>query len=215
MRRVFPWRGHPLRESRVCCQLIHQPEPLPPWGRLGCHCHGPTHDEPPLLHEIMMGGPIERLPMTPNGEGRTNLPFLVRYGVEVSPTSTTTILRQENPPAYQAMMTISSWQETLWLDDNLCFDRQHTCREAVPGGQAATVAGPSEPLQHELLAKGALVPPPPHGQWGMAKANVGRAMVSSPPLTIDEVDRLNHQLTEIHTIDATQLVQCTHWCRSS
>jgi hypothetical protein len=160
--------------------LIHRPEPLPPWGRLGCHCHGPTHDEPPLLHEIMMGGPIERLPMTPNGEGRTNLPFLVRYGVEVSPTSTTTILRQENPPAYQAMMTISSWQETLWLDDNLCFDRQHTCREAVPGGQAATVAGPSEPLQHELLAKGALVPPPPRSMgYGQGQRGQGHGFFTS------------------------------------
>jgi hypothetical protein len=36
----------------------------------------------------MMGGPIEGLPMTPNVEGRTNLPILGRHGVEVSPTST-------------------------------------------------------------------------------------------------------------------------------
>jgi hypothetical protein len=79
---------------------------------------GPTRGEPPLLQRTMMGGPIEGPPMTPNGEGRTDIPFLERSGAEVSPTSTTTIPRSENPLADQAMMTIPPWQETPWSDDN-------------------------------------------------------------------------------------------------
>jgi hypothetical protein len=44
--------------------------------------------------------------MTLNGEGRTNLVFPGRHGVEASPTSTMTILWSENPPTHQAMMTL-------------------------------------------------------------------------------------------------------------
>jgi hypothetical protein len=59
----------------------------------------PARGEPPLLQWTMTGGPIEGLPTTLNGEGRTDLPFLGRHVAETSPTSTTTILRPENPPA--------------------------------------------------------------------------------------------------------------------
>jgi hypothetical protein len=44
------------------------------------------------------------------------------------------------------------------------------------------------------------VPSPRSG--GLAEATVARAIVSSPPPTIDEVDILYHQLMEIHAIDA-------------
>jgi hypothetical protein len=91
----------------------------PPLGdSSGAIVMGPTRGEPPLLQRTMMGGPIEGPPMTPNGEGRTDIPFLERSGAEVSPTSTTTIPRSENPLADQAMMTIPPWQETPWSDDN-------------------------------------------------------------------------------------------------
>jgi hypothetical protein len=72
-------------------------------------------------------------------------------------------------------------------------------------------AGPSEPLQHEppteeriltmdyaatqARSLGLLLPP--HNQWA-----------------IYEVDRLYRQLTEINTIGATQLAECTRWRRS-
>jgi hypothetical protein len=120
------------------------------------------------------------------------------------------------------------------LDDNLLLEQRCACREVIQrwsklaSGQAATVASPSEPLQHEPPAKkriliigyaatrarseGAL--PPPRGQGSLAKATMARAMVSSPPLTTDEVDRLYHQLTEIHSIGAAQLAECAHWGRS-
>jgi hypothetical protein len=61
-------------------------------------------------------------------------------------------------------------------------------------------------------SEGALLPP--YGQLGLAEATVARAMVSSPPPTTGEVDRLYHQLTEIHAISATQVVECT-CCRHS
>jgi hypothetical protein len=52
--------------------------------------------------------------------------------------------------------------------------------------------------------------PPPRGQGGLGEATV----VSSPPPTISEVDRLYRQLMEIHAIGATQLAECARWHRS-
>jgi hypothetical protein len=86
------------------------------------------------------------------------------------------------------------------------------------------VAGPSEPLQREPPSKESILMmdyattrarstralPPPHRQGGLAEAIVARAMISSPPHTVDEVDRLYHQMTETHAIDAVQLAECTH-----
>jgi hypothetical protein len=40
-----------------------------------------------------------------------------------------------------------------------------------------------------------------------AKAN---STSTSPPLTTDGLDRMYHQLVEIHAIIATQLVECAH-----
>jgi hypothetical protein len=37
---------------------------------------------------------------------------------------------------------------------------------------------------------------------------------TSPPLTTDGVDKMYHQLAEIHAIAAAQLATCAHWCRS-
>jgi hypothetical protein len=43
---------------------------------------------------------------------------------------------------------------------------------------------------------------------------MSRDMVSSPPPTADDVDRLYRQLIEIHAIEGAQLVECSHWRRS-
>jgi hypothetical protein len=88
-------------------------------------------------------------------------------------------------------------------------------------------AGPSKPLQHERLveerismmdyaatrapSEGALLPP---NRWDLAEATVAMAMVSSPSLTADEVERLYRQLTKIHAINAAQLAECACWRRS-
>jgi hypothetical protein len=66
----------------------------------------PARGEPLLLQWTIMGSPIEELPMTLNGEARTDLPFPVRHGTKASPTSTVTIPQPENPLADQAIMTI-------------------------------------------------------------------------------------------------------------
>jgi hypothetical protein len=50
---------------------------------------------------------------------------------------------------------------------------------------------------------------------GPAEATMAKAKSLSPPPTIDEVDRLYHQLGEIHTIGAMQLVECARWWRST
>jgi aminoglycoside phosphotransferase (APT) family kinase protein len=37
---------------------------------------------------------------------------------------------------------------------------------------------------------------------------------TSPPLTADGVDKMYHQLAEIHAIPTAQLAECAHWCWS-
>jgi hypothetical protein len=41
-----------------------------------------------------------------------------------------------------------------------------------------------------------------------------KALNASHPPTIDGVDKLYHQLAEIHAIADAQLAECTHWRRS-
>jgi hypothetical protein len=50
--------------------------------------------------------------------------------------------------------------------------------------------------------------------WGLAEATVTKALSISPPPTTNGVDKLYHQLAEIHAIFASQLAECTHGCRS-
>jgi hypothetical protein len=39
---------------------------------------------------------------------------------------------------------------------------------------------------------------------------VAKPLSASPPLTTDRVEKMYHQLAEIHAIATTQLVECTH-----
>jgi hypothetical protein len=57
----------------------------------GAIAMAPACGRPPLLQRTITGSPIEGFPMAPGGEGRTNLIFLGRHGVESPPTSTMTI----------------------------------------------------------------------------------------------------------------------------
>jgi hypothetical protein len=41
-----------------------------------------------------------------------------------------------------------------------------------------------------------------------------KALSTSPPPTADRVDKLYHQLVEIHAIATAQLAECTRWRRS-
>jgi hypothetical protein len=50
--------------------------------------------------------------------------------------------------------------------------------------------------------------------WGLAEATMTKALRVSPPPTADRVDKLYHQLVEIHAIVAAQLVECACWRRS-
>jgi hypothetical protein len=53
-------------------------------------------------------------------------------------------------------------------------------------------------------------------RWGLAEATMAKATSFSPLPTIDEVDRLYHQLAEIHAIGAAQPAECAHWrCSNS
>jgi hypothetical protein len=55
------------------------------------------------------------------------------------------------------------------------------------------------------------VAPYANHEGGQTKATVAKPPNSSPPPTADGVDRLYHQLAEIHTITTTQLMECAHW----
>jgi hypothetical protein len=43
---------------------------------------------------------------------------------------------------------------------------------------------------------------------------MAKSLVISPLLTTDGVDRMYHQLAEIHTIATAQLANCAGWCRT-
>jgi hypothetical protein len=98
------------------------------------------------------------------------------------------------------------------------------------GGQAAVVARPCEPPQHEpslgkerilmmdyvstpARAKG--VTPLANCEKGHTKAATARPSKASPPPIADKVDKMYHQLVEIHAISTTQLAECVHWCQSN
>jgi hypothetical protein len=58
------------------------------------------------------------------------------------------------------------------------------------------------------------VAPPSRREGCQTEAAVAKPLNASPPLTADRVDKLYHQLVEIHAIAAAQLVECAHWRRS-
>jgi hypothetical protein len=134
---------------------------LPPGGGSVAIIMGLAHGGPPLLQQTMTASPIKGFPVAPGREGRTDLLFPGRHGMESPATSTTAITRPENHPIDQATMTIPPRQEMPWLDDNLLLDRWSACREAaqrqikLAGRQAVTAASPCEQLQHE----------PPTEEW--------------------------------------------------
>jgi hypothetical protein len=56
----------------------------------------------------------------------------------------------------------------------------------------------------------------PRSRGALAEATMAKAMSFPPPPTGDEVDRLYHQLAEIHAIGAAQLAECARWrCSAS
>jgi hypothetical protein len=59
------------------------------------------------------------------------------------------------------------------------------------------------------------VVPPASREGGQTKATAAKPLSSSPPLTVDGVDKMYHQLLEIHIIVVVQLVECARWRRSN
>jgi hypothetical protein len=44
---------------------------------------------------------------------------------------------------------------------------------------------------------------------------MAKPLSASPPLIANVVDKMYHQLVEIHAITAAQLAECAHWHQSS
>jgi hypothetical protein len=42
-------------------------------------------------------------------------------------------------------------------------------------------------------------------------AVTAKALSASPPPTINTVDKMYHELADIHAIAAAQLAECAHW----
>jgi hypothetical protein len=58
------------------------------------------------------------------------------------------------------------------------------------------------------------VAPSANRKGGQTKAAAAKPLNALPPPTADGVDKLHRELAKIHSIAATQLVECTHWCLS-
>jgi hypothetical protein len=57
------------------------------------------------------------------------------------------------------------------------------------------------------------VAPPTSREEGQAEATMDEPLSASSPLTTGEVDKMYHQLAEIHAIPTAQLVECARWHR--
>jgi hypothetical protein len=55
--------------------------------------------------------------------------------------------------------------------------------------------------------------PPSHRGEAPAEAAAPKFPSTSPLLTTDGLDRIYHQLAEIHIVATMQLAECDHWCR--
>jgi hypothetical protein len=53
--------------------------------------------------------------------------------------------------------------------------------------------------------------PPASREGGQDEAIAIKHLGASPPITANRVDKMYHQLAEIRTIPATQLVECSRW----
>jgi hypothetical protein len=91
-------------------------------------------------------------------------------------------------------------------------------------GQAVTVAMPHEPPQHEPPLRAGMimmmdftsskaqtkrVAPTTSDEEGHTKATTDRPLNASPPPTTNDVNKMYHQLVEIHALIVAQLAECT------
>jgi hypothetical protein len=59
------------------------------------------------------------------------------------------------------------------------------------------------------------VAPSASREGGQTEATVANPPSTSPLLTTDGLDKMYHQLAEIHAITAVQLTECARWHRSN
>jgi hypothetical protein len=58
------------------------------------------------------------------------------------------------------------------------------------------------------------VSPSTSREGGQAEVTTTKPPSTSPSLTVDGVEKMYHQLAEIHAIPTAQLVECARWLRS-
>jgi hypothetical protein len=102
--------------------------------------------------------------------------------------------------------------------------------DELTNGQATNMAWPREPPQHEpslgverilmmdfasTLAHAKGLAPAASREEGRAEAAAARPPKALPLPTVDGVDKMYHQLAEIHAITAVKLAECAHWHQSN
>jgi hypothetical protein len=109
----------------------------------------------------------------------------------------------------------------------LCIEHEETpWWNKLTDQQATSIAQLHEPLRHEVGLEAESIPmvdvattqaqskaaaPSDNHEGGQTEATMAKPSSASPPPTADGVDKLYHQLAEIHAITIVQLVECTHW----
>jgi hypothetical protein len=151
---------------------------------------GSTDGGTPSPLRAMTGDFVEEFHMAMDGKGRIDILSPRWHDMGASTAPTTTIPWPETTPTTQAMTTIILRQEASQKEPLLGEERilmiDYAPVRAQSKGEAPTAS-------HE---------------GGQAAA---KALNASPPPTTDRVDKMYHQLAEIHAITATQLMECTCW----
>jgi hypothetical protein len=152
----------------------------------GAAIMGSTRSGTPSLLWDMTGDSIDEFHTASDGEGRIDLPSPRRHGTGPSTAPATTILWSETTPTAQAIKTILP---------------RHVASRHEPRLRAERILKIDyAPIQ--ALGKGES--PTASCEGGQA---VTKALNTSPPPIANVVDKLYHQLAEIHTIATTQIAE--------
>jgi hypothetical protein len=178
--------------------------------------------------------------MASSGDEGFGLPSPRRCSMRTSPAPITTTPWMEN--ALAALVTTTAPPRTVapWLIASLPFKRKPFLGSQPPSkgqrhGKASSLASKPLPWSNCTRRRGMsqcsrrrgsgwwTLPPlklrprrwlPLSATRGQAEAVVAKPPSASRPLIDDEVDKMYHQLVEIHSISTTQLAECACWLRS-
>jgi hypothetical protein len=146
---------------------------------------GSTRGRPPSLLQAMIGDSTKEIHTASNGEGRIDLPSLIRHGTGASMSLATTIPWSKATPTTQAMMTILPRHEPPLRQERILMI-DYAPVQAQGKGEAPTTSherGPSSDQGPERITSA-------YRQWG------GQAV---PPVEGDSHHRC-HATSRVHSL---------------